>query len=78
MRPSAIWFAHCVAADERSVRKTGQILFLLCFGAVVNERNDGRPHVGVDGEKQAVILAGVAQIDRSWRRFRRDRRSSGL
>ena len=58
---AAIGFAHGVAADERSVRKAGQVFFLLCFGAVIDERNDRRPHVGVDGEEQAVIFAGIPE-----------------
>ena len=58
---AAIRFAHGVAADECAVTKAGQVFFLLCLGAVVDERNDRRPHVGVDGEEQAVILAGVPE-----------------
>ena len=58
---AAIRFAHGVAADERAVTKAGQIFFLLRFGAVVDERNDRRPHMRVDGEEQAVVLASVPE-----------------
>ena len=58
---AAIRFAHCVAADERAIRKTGQIFFLLCLGAVIDERSDRRPEMRVDGEEQAVILASVPE-----------------
>ena len=31
------------------------------LGAVVDKRNDRRPHVGVDREEQAVVLAAITE-----------------
>src|SRR5436190_465606 len=44
-----------------AVAKTGQVFFLLRLGAVIDDRNNRRPHVGVDREEQAVVLAGVPE-----------------
>ena len=41
--------------------KTGQELLLLRLGPVVDERDDQRPHVGVDRKEEAVVLAAVAE-----------------
>ena len=58
---AAVRFTHGIAADERSVAETGQIFSLLRLGAVKDHRNNRSPHVGIDGEEEAVVFAGVTQ-----------------
>ncbi len=58
---AAIRFAHGVAADKCAVTKTGQVFFLLCLRAVVDERSDRCPEMRVNGKEQPVILAGVPE-----------------
>src|SRR5207244_11807730 len=43
------------------ITMTGKVSFLWCSGAVKDERSDRRPEMRVDGEGQAVILAGVPE-----------------
>src|SRR5262245_14946495 len=58
---AAVWLAHRVAADECSIAQPGQEFLLLCFGAVKNKRDNGSPHVGVNGKEKAVVFACVTE-----------------
>ena len=49
------------AADERPVAEPRQVPLLLFVGPKMQERHLGGPHLGVQGEDQAVVAAAVAQ-----------------
>ena len=67
----ALGFAHGVAPDQCPMAKSRQIFFLLLLSAEGHQRRASRPHVGVEGEQQAVVAASVAQaLQRADRRER--------
>jgi hypothetical protein len=52
---------HGVAADELAAAEPGQVALLLLLGSKGQDRSDRGPHVRVDGEDEAVVLAAIAE-----------------